>query len=451
MSSQSSPSPMITFDELNLNKPLLNALDDLGYVYPTPIQAKVFPIIMSGKNVVGLAQTGTGKTFAYLLPLLRQLKYSEQAMPRILIVVPTRELVIQVLSEIEKLSKYMTIRYGGVYGGSNMSSQKALVSKGLDVLVATPGRLIDLIANGILRLKAVQQLVIDEVDEMLNLGFRTQLMNLFGHLPAKRQNLLFSATLSKDVEKLIYDYILDPQKIEITPQGAPIEKIIQQAYQVPNFNSKASLLQHLLLADEALSKVLVFVKSKKMADELFALVTTKLPGQIGVIHSNKSQPQRFKAIKKFEDGTHRVLIATDIIARGLNIAEVTHVINFDTPDVAGDYIHRIGRTGRADANGFAITFVNEAEELFQQEIETFMGKRIQMMPFPAGYSASTILTEDEKPSLRGKNPLKSKSTIKGEGAFHEKKGKNKKVNLGGPGKRYVKTGSVRSARKKKSY
>ncbi len=442
---------MITFDELNLNKPLLNALDDLGYVYPTPIQAQAFPIIMSGKNVVGLAQTGTGKTFAYLLPILRQLKYSEQQLPRILIVVPTRELVLQVLAEIEKLSKYMTVRYGGVYGGSNMSSQKELVSKGLDILVATPGRLIDLISNGILRLKAIQQLVIDEVDEMLNLGFRTQLMNLFGHLPPKRQNLLFSATLSSDVEKLIYDYILAPCKIEITPQGAPLEKIVQTGYLVPNFNSKAGLLEHLLASDPALSKVLVFVKSKKMADDLFAVVTTKFPAQIGVIHSNKSQPQRFKAIRKFEDGTHRVLIATDIIARGLNIADVTHVVNFDTPDVAGDYIHRIGRTGRADAEGVAITFVSESEEPYQQEIETFMGRRISMFPFPSGYTVSTILTEDEKPSLRGKNPLKSRPALKVEGAFHEKKGKNKKVNLGGPGKRYVKTGSVRSARKKKSY
>jgi ATP-dependent RNA helicase RhlE len=442
---------MITFDELNLNKPLLNALDDLGYIYPTPIQEKVFPIIMSGKNVTGLAQTGTGKTLAYLLPLLRQLTYSDQKQPRILVLVPTRELVIQVVEEITRLSKYMTIRIGGVYGGSNMSSQKELVFKGLDILVATPGRLVDLYLHGVLKFKSVKQVVIDEVDEMLNLGFRTQLLNLLSLLPAKRQNLLFSATLSADVEKLIFEQILDPQKIEIAPQGTPLEKIIQKKYSAPNFITKTNLLEHLLAKKEVFKKTLVFVKSKKMADNLFERITDKFLGQIGVIHSNKSQPQRFKAITRFADGTHRVLIATDIVARGVDITDVTHVINFDTPDVPGDYIHRVGRTGRADAAGTAITFVAENEEGFMNEIETFMKMPVPAEPFPKDVEISNVLVGEEKLVPKGKNPSRSNSLKETGGAFQEKKDKNKKVNLGGPSIRYAKKGSVRSAKKKRRY
>ena len=282
----------MTFDELNLTKPLLNALKDLEYVDPTPIQEKVFPVAMSGRDIIGIAQTGTGKTFAYLLPILRQLKFSDQKNPRVLIVVPTRELVQQTIGEIEKLTKYMQVRFLGVYGGTNINTQKQLVYNGLDILVATPGRLVDLKLTGILKLKEIQKLVIDEVDEMLNLGFRTQVTNLLDILPKKRQSLLFSATLTSDVEKLISEYFIAPLKIEIAPRGTPLEKIIQVGYHVPNFNTKANLLVHLLSSDTDLSKVLVFVKSKKLADRLYDELELKLPGQFGVIHSNKSQPQR---------------------------------------------------------------------------------------------------------------------------------------------------------------
>ena len=225
----------MTFDELNLNKSLLSALDDLGYVYPTPIQKKAFSVIMSGKDLVAIAQTGTGKTFGYLLPLLRQLKYTEQKHPSILIVVPTRELVLQIVGEIAKLSTYMNIRYQGVYGGTNINTQKQLVYNGLDILVATPGRLVDLVHTGILRLKNIQKLVIDEVDQMLSLGFRQQLISFLETLPIKRQNLMFSATISEEVGKLIAKYFNDPFNIEIAAHGTPLNKIIQKGYYVQNF------------------------------------------------------------------------------------------------------------------------------------------------------------------------------------------------------------------------
>lgn len=236
----------MTFQELNLNTPLLNALNDLGFENPTPIQELVYPAVMSGRDSVGIAQTGTGKTFAYLLPILRQLKYSDQKHARILIVVPTRELVLQVVGEIEKLAKYMTVRVIGVYGGTNINTQKQLVYNGMDIIVATPGRLVDLVMTGVLRLKSIQKLVIDEVDEMLNLGFRPQLMSFMDSLPVRRQNLMFSATLTEDVAAMIDSYFYDPETIEIQNQGTPLEQISQYYYAVPNFYTKISLLENLL-------------------------------------------------------------------------------------------------------------------------------------------------------------------------------------------------------------
>lgn len=428
------------FDELNLNKPLLSALADLEFEYPTPIQQQAFPVIMSGRDMVGVAQTGTGKTIAYLLPILRQLPYSDAKEPRVLILVPTRELVLQVVEEIRKLTTYVNIRVGGVYGGTNLNTQKKIVFEGLDILVATPGRLIDLAFTGILRLKSIQKLVIDEVDEMLNLGFRKQLTDIMDLLPAKRQNLLFSATLTADVEGLFTEYFRDPVKIEVAPHGTPLEKIEQSGYHVPNFNTKANLLR-LLLADNAdLSKVLVFVSTKKMADRLFENLNKDFPELIGVIHSNKSQNFRINAIQQFENSTHRVLIATDIIARGLDIVDVTHVINFDIPAVPGDYIHRIGRTGRADKAGAAISFISENEMEYQMEIERLMKKSIPIQPLPDNLVISGVLIDEEKPdSLFDKNYLKNTKKAP-QGAFHEKKAKNLKINLGGPKKRNPKHG-----------
>ncbi|MHC1703503.1 MAG: DEAD/DEAH box helicase [Tenuifilaceae bacterium] len=423
----------MTFEKLNLNTPLLKALADLEYVYPTPIQEQAFPVVMSGRNVVGIAQTGTGKTFAYLLPLLRQLTFSKNKDPRILILAPTRELVIQILNEVQKLTKYSNLRSTAVYGGANINTQKQQVYNGTDILVATPGRLIDLAFTGVLQLKSIQKLVIDEVDEMLSLGFRSQLTQVLDLLPPKRQNLMFSATLSAEVETFITNSIPIPFRIEIAPHGTPIDKIVQRAYHVPNFNTKVNLLEILLSQDEELSKVLVFVGTKKLADRLYEQISPKFPDQFGVIHSNKTHNNRLNALKQFQNGAHRLLIATDIIARGMDITDVTHVINFDIPDVPGDYIHRIGRTGRADKEGVAISFINQVEQVYQHEIETLMVKTIPIEPLPENLTISSIYTEEERPTnLFDKNYLKAPSIKKSKGAYHEKTAKNKKVNIGGP-------------------
>jgi len=426
----------VTFEELNLNKPLLNALNDLEYIHPTPIQQKTFSVIMSGKDLVATAQTGTGKTFAYLLPLLRQLKYSEQKHPRILIVVPTRELVIQITEEIKKLTTYMQVRYQGVYGGTNINTQKQLVYNGIDILIATPGRLVDLVLTGILRLKDIQKIVIDEVDQLFSLGFRQQLNSFLETIPPKRQNLLFSATITKEVQELIDTYFNSPQKIEIEPHGTPLEKILQIIYPAPNFNTKVNLLEHLLKTDTELTKVLVFINNKIQADFLCDTLSLKFPEQIDVIHSRKSQNKRIQAIRNFKNNTCRILIATDIVARGLDITDVSHVINFDTSPTPEEYIHRIGRTGRAKKDGIAITFSSPAEEIYIEAIEKLMNKRLEHMELPADVKISTILTDDEMPVIRDKNVNKNRANKEVAGpAFHEKKEKNKKVNLGGPGRR----------------
>ena len=423
----------VTFEELNLNKPLLKALADLEYIYPTPIQKETFSVVMSGRDVVGIAQTGTGKTFAYLLPMLNQLKFSDQKDPRVLILVPTRELVLQIVEEIKKLTLYSNIRTVGFYGGTNINTQKQLAHDGMDIIVATPGRLLDLAFTGILRLKFIQKLVIDEVDEMLTLGFRSQLTSLLEIIPKKRQNLMFSATLSPKVEALVDDFFNTPQKIEIAAHGTPLDKIIQKAYYVPNFNTKVNLLEELLSAQDEYSKVLVFVSTKKYADRLFEFTEGKLADQVSVIHSGKTQSHRINIVKKFDEGNLRVLIATDIIARGMDITDVTHVINFEMPDTAGDYIHRIGRTGRADKDGIAISFISEAEKVYQLEIEQLMKKPIPIESLPQGVAISNVYMEEEKPGiLYDKNYLKSPSIKGSKGAYHEKKEKNLKVNLGGP-------------------
>ncbi|WP_461586928.1 DEAD/DEAH box helicase [Winogradskyella sp.] len=422
----------MTFQDLNLNTPLNNAIEDLGFVNPTPIQAEAFNVVASGKDMVGIAQTGTGKTFAYMLPILRHLKYSRQENPRVLVLVPTRELVVQVVNEIEKLSKYINNRVLGVYGGTNINTQKQAVAQGQDIIVATPGRLYDLAVSRVLQLKSIQKLVIDEVDVMLDLGFRHQLMNIFDILPERRQNIMFSATMTKDVDELISDFFINPNKISIAVSGTPLENISQERYDVPNFYTKVNLLEHLLRDDETFSRVLIFVAYKKMADRLFDKLEELFPGQSCVIHSNKTQNYRLRSIEQFSEGEHRLLVATDVMARGLDINDVTHVINFDTPDYPENYMHRIGRTGRAEKKGHALLFSTEKEQEAREDLESLMQMQIPLVEFPEEVTISTELIEEERPQIKERNnPTKRRTEDIPGPAFHEKKEKNKKVNLGG--------------------
>lgn len=428
----------MTFQDLNLNTPLFNALDDLGFTTPTPIQAKAFNVVSSGRDVVGIAQTGTGKTFAYMLPILKNLKFSKQENPRVLILVPTRELVVQVVEEIEKLSKYINNRVLGVYGGTNINTQKQAIAQGLDILVATPGRLYDLALSRVLQLKSIQKLVIDEVDVMLDLGFRHQLINIFDLLPERRQNIMFSATMTQDVDELITDFFRNPERISIAVSGTPLENISQNKYKVPNFYTKVNLLIHLLNDTETFNKVLIFVAYKRMADRLFEKLDEHFKEELCVIHSNKTQNYRLRSIEQFKEGHNRILIATDVMARGLDIDNVSHVINFDTPDYPENYMHRIGRTGRAERKGTAFVFSTEKEQEAIENIEALMNMEIPLIEIPEMVEISTELIEEERPQIRERNNPTKKTDDDAPGpAFHEKKDKNRKENLGGKYRREI--------------
>ncbi|WP_378187246.1 DEAD/DEAH box helicase [Aquimarina sp. W85] len=429
----------MTFTDLNLSTPLLNALEDLGFQTPTPIQSEAFSVVMSGKDVVGIAQTGTGKTYAYMLPILRMLKYSVQDNPRVLVLVPTRELVVQVVEEINKLSTYINIRVTGVYGGTNINTQKQVVAQGLDIVVATPGRLYDLAVSRVLQLKSIQKLVIDEVDVMMDLGFRHQLMNIFDILPRQRQNIMFSATMTEDVESIITEIFKNPLKVSVAKSGTPLENIQQYGYKLPNFYTKVNLLYHLLKDKETYHKVLLFVDNKKMADRLFDRLEQEFSNECSVIHSNKTQNYRLQSIEDFGNGTHRILIATDVMARGLDIDDISHVINVDTPNYPENYMHRIGRTGRAQKEGIALVLTTPAEEEALTNIETLMEMEVEQLSTPNTVEESIELTPEEEPVVfEINNPHKRPNDEEVGPAFHEKKAKNKKVNLGGSYQREIK-------------
>ena len=422
---------MESFEELNINRQLLNAVADLGFEKPTPIQEEAFPVGMSGQNIVGIAQTGTGKTLAYMLPILHQLKYSKDYKPRVIILVPTRELVVQVVEQIELFTKYMSTRVLGVYGGVNIKTQMGALTQGQDIVVGTPGRLYDLAVNRSLLLQDVKKLVIDEVDVMLDLGFRFQLNNIFELLPDKRQNIMFSATMTEDVEILINENFIKPEFIAIALSGTPLDNIYQSCYPVANFYTKVNLLGHLLQDKETYQKILIFIDSKKNADRLYEAMEPDFWNELLVIHSNKSQNNRMAAIERFNDNNARILIATDVIARGLDLDDITHVINFDTPKFPENYMHRIGRTGRAEKMGHSILFYTEGEEDWKKEIEKMMEYDIPQLEFPTEVKVSKQLTLDEQPRIIEKNPHKKKTHVAGP-SFHDKKDKNKKdYNLGG--------------------
>jgi ATP-dependent RNA helicase RhlE len=420
---------MSPFETLVDHKSLLKSLNDLKFTQPTTIQHKAFSVIMSGKDVVGIAQTGTGKTFAYLLPILKQWKFDKEKLPQILIMVPTRELVMQVVEQVEKLATYMNLDVIGIYGGANINLQKKAVIAGADVIVATPGRLLDLALDGSMKLRTIKKLVIDEVDEMLNLGFRAQLTRVLDLLPLKRQSLMFSATITDEVEVFIAKHFISPVKIEAAPTGTPLTNIVQRGYKVPNFNTKVNFIEYLLNSNDDLKKVLIFTASKSIADSLFTRMIQKWPKKIGVIHSDKTQPNRFDTVKQFQNGNYRILIASDIVARGLDIAEVSHVINFDAPDVPENYMHRIGRTGRADKKGDAIVFITKQDAESIEKIEALMAKKIPMKKLPEAVVISDVLIEAEIPVVKMKNELVKVKKKEDVGpAFHEKSLKNQKVN-----------------------
>ncbi|WP_264509398.1 DEAD/DEAH box helicase [Flavobacterium sp. N1719] len=425
---------MNSFEPFQLPKSLQKAVDEMGLTQPTPIQQRAFSVILSGRDVMGIAQTGTGKTLAYLLPVLKQWKFMESETPRVVILAPTRELVVQITDVVTQLTQYMSVRTLGVYGGVNINTQKKAVYEGVDILVGTPGRIMDLALDNVVRFDTLQKLIIDEFDEILNLGFRVQVTSILTMLRNKRQNILFSATMTDEVDEMLDEYFDFPEEVSLAPSGTPLEKIEQLAYQVPNFLTKINLLKHLLHEDENMERILVFANNKKTVDLIATAVETDFPEQFGVIHSNKSQNYRLNTMAAFQRGELRGIITTDVMARGLDISDITHVINFEFTEIPEQYIHRIGRTGRADKSGIALSFISPREEEIQIEAEMLMEKEITVLEFPEEVEVVNRLLEFEKDKKKVKFLLK-RPKLTGGSAFQEKKDKNKKVNLGGPGKR----------------
>lgn len=320
-----------------------------------------------------------------------------------MIIVPTRELVAQVVEEIEKLTFFMSFSVVGVYGGVNIRTQSDRLLHGVDFVVGTPGRLFDLIANGSVSMKAVKRIVIDEVDEMMGLGFLPQLKNILDLIPERRQNLMFSATMNQGIEDLIEEFFNEPVKIEVSTPGSPLEKIDQFAFSVPNYNTKINLLEVLLNDEEAFLKCLIFVRSRRRADMLIETLRERGLKNLGVIHANKAQNKRLATTEAFETGEIQHLIATDLFARGIDITGISHVINFDMPEESEFYLHRMGRTGRAEHYGTTISFFDEKEQPLLLEAETYMNIKVQIVPIPNEVSISDVLLEEEKERINMPN------------------------------------------------
>lgn len=412
----------MAFSDLNLSKPILSALEDAGFEHPTPVQEKAFPVIRSGRDMIGIAQTGTGKTLAYLIPILMKLHYAQGRYPRALVIVPTRELVVQVCESVELLTEYMDIRCVGVYGGTNIRTQQEKVYEGVDLLVATPGRFMDIYMNGLIRTPQVKTVVIDEADRLMDLGFMPQLKSILEVIPEKHQTLLFSATFSDTVARLSAEFMIDPERVEVAPQATPVDAVEQICYEVPNIMTKINLLKLLLADKDTFRKVMVFTETKKNADRIVDQLAGFWKEELSVIHSNKAQNTRLNALRAFKEGRSRIMIASDVAARGIDIEDVSHVINFDIPSLPEEYIHRIGRTARAGKEGTAISFVSEKEELYFEAIEQLIQQQVKTEELPDKLVVSDVLLDEEKVQTR--NIVYQKGRPKGGGAFHPKGPKN---------------------------
>jgi ATP-dependent RNA helicase RhlE len=411
------------FQEFRFNKQVLTAIHEAGYITPTPVQKKVIPRAMAGQDLIGIAPTGTGKTAAYLLPVIMKLLYPQGIAPRTLILLPTRELAIQVGKEAARFAGHTGLRSCAVYGGTGMKNQLEMINKGVDILVATPGRFMDIYRTGNLTTKLLNTLVIDEADRMMDMGFMRQLRSILEVIPSKkRQNLLFSATFPQKVEELSSEFLEYPAKIEIAPQATTADTIVQHAYRVPNFKTKINLLEFLLSNNPAdFDRVIVFTKTRQAANNIFKFIKRKIdPGAV-VIHANKDQNARINAVGSFSEGKARVLVTTDVTARGIDITRVSHVINFNVPVNYEDYVHRIGRTGRANHPGNSITFVSPPDEYHMEEVQKLTRKKVVWMDLPPEIEIAQTGFEEKQEQAREIDGIKRKLDPEFKGAFHDKK------------------------------
>lgn len=410
------------FEEFKLNRQILNAIADAGFTEATPIQEKAIGPVLSGQDLFGIAETGTGKTAAFVLPILMQLKYAQGETPRALILSPTRELAMQIAEQVKLFSTYTDLRSLVIFGGIGPKTQKEQIAKGIDILIATPGRFLDLYLSGDINTAGIKFLVLDEADKMMDMGFIGSIHRVLEIVPRKRQNLLFSATMSPLVQKIAGDFLKNPVVIETSAQATPAANVTQTLYYVPNFKTKLNLLQHLLKDDEAFSRLIIFCKTKVVADNIFNFMQRKYGEKnVRVIHANKGQNTRINSINTFKEGNIRVLVATDVASRGIDVSDVSHVINFDVPIIIEDYVHRIGRTGRASATGDAITFANDAERYYIRKIEKLIRQFIPVAEIPTGVFIDETGYDERQKIAQEIDMQKRKEDPDFQGAFHEKK------------------------------
>ena len=369
------------FTDLNIIKPILDALNDEGYTKPTPIQQGAIPHILNGKDLLGCAQTGTGKTAAFAIPMLQLLAKPKtmasagQRPIRALILTPTRELAIQIQESFNAYGRHLRLKNLVIFGGVNQGPQTDALKRGVDVLVATPGRLLDLISQGFVRLNEIEIFVLDEADRMLDMGFVHDVKRIITKIPTKRQTLFFSATMPQEIQSLANSILKNPEKVEVTPESTTADTIEQTLFYVEKEN-KRSLLAH-ILADKSIETALVFTRTKHGADKVVKdLVRIGITAE--AIHGNKSQNARQRALSNFKNRETRILVATDIAARGIDVDEMTHVINYELPNVPETYVHRIGRTGRAGASGIAFSFCDNDETAELRDIHKMLGRNIQL-------------------------------------------------------------------------
>lgn len=405
------------FTAFGLSDHIMRGVRAAGHSVPTPIQTLAIHPAMAGKDIVASAQTGTGKTAAFVLPLLHRLAGENASRPgtrppRALILTPTRELAQQVQGAFVMYGRFLPLRSVAIYGGAGMTSQTEALRRGVDIIVATPGRLLDHLQKGSVDISGIQVLVLDEADRMLDMGFIRDVTKIVDRIPGKRQTLLFSATLSADITTLAGRFLRDPQTVESDKKRKPADGVSQHFYEARS-DIKVTLLLH-ALKTEAMESVLVFSRTKHGADKISRRLEREGIASVA-IHSNRTQAQRERALEGFKQGTFRVLVATDIAARGIDVTGISHVVNFDVPRYAEDYIHRIGRTGRAGASGDAITFVSPEERVYMQRIEQFVGRRYPVSPYPGmpvekAYAAARVekSVRIDKPRIdpRARSPFK---------------------------------------------
>lgn len=413
----------MTFEQLELIEPIQKALTKEGYTIPTPIQAEAIPYVLDGYDLLGCAQTGTGKTAAFSIPIIQNL-YNERQHGKVrgikaLILTPTRELAIQIGESFTAYGKYTGVRHTVIFGGVGQKPQTDALERGVDVLIATPGRLLDLINQGFISLKYLDYFVLDEADRMLDMGFIHDIKRILPLLPKKRQSLFFSATMPPEIERLAGTILHEPQKVEVTPASSTVDKIDQSVYFVEKAE-KVSLLTH-LLKDSSLESVLVFTRTKHGADKV-ARVLAKANIGAEAIHGNKSQTARHRALTNFKDHTTRVLIATDIAARGIDVDHLSHVINYELPNVPETYVHRIGRTGRAGRSGVAYSFCDAEEVPYLKDIQKLIGKQI---PVAGGNEFETAdvkaAVAEKKEAIKQESKRRNMFGSKRDGSFWRNK------------------------------